>query len=150
MTTVFDVPAQPLITNLSLRLKADPKTAPPEWAPFVRTGVHTVKSPDNPDWWHVRVASILRKIYLHAPMGVERLSAEYGGARKRGSKPERAESGSGSIVRKGLQRLEAAGLVSNIKGRGRTLTPKGRAMCDAAAHEVAKELEKTIPALAKY
>lgn len=150
MTTVNDVPANALIGKLSEQLAKEDKTKPPEWVPFVRTGVHTEKSPDNPDWWHTRQASILRKVYLKGPIGVERLAAEYGGARARGSRPEKARGGSRSILRHALQQLEAIGLIQNIKGRGRVVTPKGRSVCDNVAHDVAKDLEKTIPELTKY
>lgn len=150
MTTVYDVPADAFIANVAQRLKKEEKLQPPAWAAFVRTGVHTQKAPDDPDWWFTRAASVLRKVYAMGPVGVERLAAEYGGPRHRGSRPERAAAGSGSVVRKAIQRLESAGLVANIKGRGRIVSPKGRSLCDNAAHEVAKALEKTVPALAKY
>jgi len=47
------------------------------------------------------------------------------GKRNRGSKPNKAEAGSGAIVRHALQQLETAGYVTKMKGRGRILSPKG-------------------------
>lgn len=150
MTTVFDVPPTLLIKKLGERLKSDPKFTPPQWAKFVKTGIHREKAPVQPDWWFPRVASIARKIYIHGPIGVMHLSAEYGGTRDRGSKPNKARLGSRSVVRAALKQLEAAGLAQAIKGKGRTITGPGRKLLDATAHEVAKELEQKIPALAKY
>ncbi len=150
MTTVFDVPPTLLIKKVGERFKNDPKFAPPQWAKFVKTGIHREKVPVQPDWWFNRVASIARKIYVHGPVGVMHLSAEYGGSRDRGSKPNKARLGSRSIVRAALKQLEGAGLAQAIKGKGRTITPAGRKLLDAAAHDVAKELEAKIPALAKY
>lgn len=150
MTTVFDVPAAPLINKVGLKLKTDAKFAPPEWAPFVKTGIHREKVPVQKDWWHTRVAAIARKVYVNGPIGVIHLSAEYGGTRDRGSKPNKARLGSRSIVRAALQQLESAGLVASIKGKGRTITGAGKKLLDNSAHEVAKELETKIPALAKY
>lgn len=83
-------------------------------------------------------------------MGIERLRAEYGGKRDRGSKPNKAKQGSGAIVRKALQQLEAAGYVTKMKGRGRILTPKGVKLLDNTSYEVKKSLIETIPALKKY
>ena len=150
MTTVFDVPAEQLINKVASRLKTDAKFAPPQWARFAKTGVHREKAPLTPDWWFPRVASIARKVYLHGPIGTIHLSAEYGGTRDRGSKPNKARLGSRSIVRTALKQLEGAGLLVSIKGKGRAITPAGRKLLDAAAHEVAKELEAKVPALAKY
>lgn len=150
MTTVFDVPAEQLIKKLGERLKTDAKFAAPPWARFAKTGIHREKAPTDPNWWQPRVASIARKVYLRGPIGVIHLSAEYGGTRDRGSKPNKARLGSRSIVRTALKQLEAAGYTQALKGKGRVLTPAGRKLLDGVAHEVGRELEAKIPALAKY
>ena len=69
MAKVYDVPADILINRLSEILKKEDIPAP-VWASFVKTGTHAEKAPQNSDWWHVRCASILRKIYLHGPVSV--------------------------------------------------------------------------------
>lgn len=150
MTTVSDVPPTELIGRVGQKLKADPKFQAPAWAKFAKTGVHREKAPTQPDWWPSRVASILRKVYLHGPVGVIHLAAEYGGTRDRGSKSNQARRGSRSIVRAALHQLESAGYAQTLKGKGRTITPAGRKFMDNTAHELAKELEAKIPALAKY
>lgn len=150
MTTVFDVPPSALISRLAERLKQMPETAPPEWAAFVKTGPHREKPPERGDWWHLRMAAILRKVYIYGPVGASRLTAHFGGTRDRRNAPNISVKGSGSISRKGLQQLERAGLITSAKGKGRMITPKGRKLLDSIAHEVALELEKTLPELAKY
>lgn len=150
MTTVYDVPAEALIQQVAGALKDEDAVTPPAWAEYVRTGRHTEKPPEDDDWWYIRCAAVLRKIAMVGPIGSERLSALYGGARDRGVKPSKAHRGSGSVARKALQQLEAAGLLVNIKGRGRTVTPKGRALLDNTAHKVKQGLVETIPGLAKY
>lgn len=150
MTTVYDVPAEPAIREVAAQLKNEKAIQPPEWAAFVKTGRHREKPPEDPDWWYVRLAAVLRKVAMLGPIGSERLAALYGGAKDRGSKPDQATAGSGSIARTALQQLEEADLVVNIKGRGRQVTPKGRKLLDNAAHTVKQELVKTLPGLAKY
>ena len=81
---------------------------------------------------------------------MERHLAQNWRSRDRGSKPNRAKKGSGSIVRESLQQLEKAGLVQSVKGEGRIVSAKGRSLLDNAAHEVRKTVQETIPALAKY
>lgn len=151
MPTPFDVPASMLIERLARYLKENfDVIEPPEWAAWVKTGVHAERAPQNPDWWYIRCASLLRKIYVQGPVGVERLRAEYGGRKDRGSRPKHAAKGSGAIIRKALQQLEKAGLVQTIKGKGRVITPEGRRLLDTIATEIKRELENVIPALSKY
>jgi small subunit ribosomal protein S19e len=150
MTTVYDVPATALITEAAKRLSEVKEIEAPEWAPLVKTGIHREKPPVQDDWWHTRVAAVLRKVYTEGPIGTETLRAHFGGFRDRGNRPNRAVRGSGSIARKALQQLEAAGLVQNVQAKGRIVTPKGRGLMDDAAHSVRAVVQKDIPALSKY
>lgn len=133
MTTVYDVPADQLIMKAAEELKKKSEVVPPVWAAFAKTGVHREMPPENPDWWFVRSAAVLRRIYVDGPVGVERLRSFYGGARDRGSKPNAFRKGSGSIARKVLQQLEAAGFVVQEKG-GRRVSPAGASFLDGIAH----------------
>ncbi len=149
MATVYDVPPDMLIQRVAERLKEMEEIKPPEWAMFVKTGVHKERSPEQEDWWYVRVAAILRKVYVNQPVGLERLRTAYGGRKNRGVKPEKFRKGSGSIIRKALQQLEKAGLVKKTES-GRVVTPEGKSLLDKTAAEIKRELEKEIPALVKY
>lgn len=149
MTTVFDVPAAEMINKLAGILKENEKIVPPEWAGNVKTGVHKELPPTNEDWWYVRCAAVLRKIYTDGPIGIERLRSVYGGKKDNGSQPFHKAKGSGSIARKSVQQLEAAGFLQKVKD-GRTVSAKGRSMMDNAAHELKQELLEKIPELAKY
>ena len=140
MTTAYDIPAGPLIKKFAEKLKSEFKIQPPEWNRWVKTGAHKERPPENPDWWHIRVASVLRKVYMHGPIGVSRLRGLYGGKRDRNVKPYRHVKGSGAITRKALQQLEELGLVENIEGRGRKATSKGQSALDNVAYEVSKEI----------
>jgi small subunit ribosomal protein S19e len=150
LATVSEVPAEPLITRVANALKSEGSLAPPEWAPFVKTGQHKDNAPMRQDWWHVRAAAVLRKVYLLGPVGTERLAAEFGGKRDRGSAPYRAKKGSRSVTRKCLQQLEAAKLVGKREKRGRVITAKGRKLLDNNASEILKELAQTRKELEKY
>ncbi len=152
MVTALEVPADKLIERLALYLKNNvPQVKPPEWAYFVKTGAHKEKPPSDPDWWYYRAASILRKLYKSSePIGIETFRTIYGGRKNYGSAPEHFVKGSGSIVRKILQQLEQARLVRKVRGKGRILTPQGRALLDRLAFEIMIELVKEQPELAKY
>lgn len=151
MTTIYDVPAEKLIDAAARRLQELPEIKPPEWAFFVKTGVHREKPPVRKDWWHVRSAALLRKVYMLGPIGTERLAAEFGGNRDGGSAPKHPKKGSRNVVRKSLQQLKAAGLVADEpKNRGKVITPKGQSFLDNTAHDVMKELAAQRPELGKY
>ena len=141
MTTGRDVPPDVLISKLSEELKEIPEIQPPEWAKYVKLGVHKEFPPENPEWWYVRAASVLRKIYLKGPIGVQRLRLEYGGLRNRGVKPEHFFKGSGSVIRKILQQLEKAELIEKDQGnKGRKITPKGMNLIDRVAYTIVSEV----------
>jgi small subunit ribosomal protein S19e len=150
MTHPTDVPASALLPRLAATLKTRQLVQPPPWAAFVKTGVSRQESPTQPDWWYLRSASVLRKVYLRGTTGVARLSADYGGRKDRGSAPYHARSGSRSILREIVQQLEKSGLLQANKNRGRRVSPAGMKILDAAAREALKELADRRPELAKY
>jgi len=151
LPTPYDVPASALIERLARYLKEEvDATVPPPWATMVKTGSHTQRPPENPDWWFTRCASLLRKIYMKGPVGIERLRSEYGGRIDRGVRPEHAKKGGGAIIRKALQQLQAAGLVEPLRNRGRVVTSEGRRLLDKLSTEIKENLEKTHPELKKY
>jgi small subunit ribosomal protein S19e len=150
MTSVFDVPARDLIENLARKLKENEKITEPDWAAYIKTGPHREKPPIEQEWWYIRTAAILRKIYMHSPVGVTHLRSMFGGSVDKGSKPNKAGLGSGSIIRRSLQQLESAGLIATDKGKGRIITSKGRSLLDNTAHEVLQEIVSDTPEMGKY
>ncbi len=150
MTHPNDVPTSALLPKLAAELKNRNAVAPPPWADFVKTGVHKERAPQAEDWWYLRSASVLRKIYLKGHIGVTRLSAEYGGKRDRGSAPYHARSGSGSVAREIVQQLEKSGLIQRFKTHGRRVSPEGQKLLDTVSRDLLRALAAERPALAKY
>ena len=127
-----------LIGKVAAYFKENKVIEPPPWAMFVKTGVHKERPPQDPDWWYVRAAAIMRKLYLKGPLGVSRLRKLYGGRHRRGHRPPKFARGSGAIIRRILQQLEEAGLVEKRDRRGRVLTKAGRELLEEAAKAVLK------------
>ena len=139
MVSLRDVESQELVSKTADSLKE--KIKMPDWAVYVKTGVSKQRLPENKDWWYVRSAAVLRKVYLYGPIGVSKVRRKYGGRQNRGFKPEAVFKGSGNIIRNIMQQLEKAELIRKIdKGvrRGKVLTPKGRSLLDRASKQVAK------------
>jgi small subunit ribosomal protein S19e len=124
------------IEKLAFELEKMEEMKPPEWTKFVKTGVSRERPPVQKNWWFIRSASIMRKLYLGQTIGVERLRNVYGSRKNKGHKPEHKYKASGAVIRKAFQQLEKAGLVKTEKGKGRSLTPKGK--------EFLKKIEKSV------
>jgi small subunit ribosomal protein S19e len=150
MTTPYDIPANDLIEGIAKKLEKDANIEIPKENIFSKTGVDRESPPTNKNWWYIRCAAILRKVYIKNNMGVERMAEEFGGKLDRGSKPHRARAGSGTIARRAFQQLEKAGYLTKIKGKGRILSPKGRSFMDNTSKEVVDGIKKYYPGLEKY
>jgi len=151
LTTPHDVQASKFIEKLAKYLKENvDEVQPPPWASVAKTGAHVEKQPQNPDWWYVRSGSILRKVYVHGPLGIEELRADYGGRKSFGTTPQHAAKAGGSNIRKILRQLEAAGLIQTAIPQGRKMTPKGRKLLQEIAEDLHKENVKTTPEPRKH
>ena len=140
MPTVYEVPAGELIERLAKHLKESVgEITPPPWSEFAKTGAHKERPPQNRDWWYMRCASLMRKLYVHGPVGVQRLRVEYGGSGGQGNRPERHVPAGGSAIREPLQQLQKAELVTVDGKKGRKLTRQGMSLLSKVAGEVLKE-----------
>ncbi len=149
MVSANDVPSGKLISALAEQMKSVPSVQEPDWAKFVKTGSHAERPPTSPDWWFARAASLLRKVYLHGPVGLSDLERAYGGTKALHYFPKHHRDAGGSSIRLILKQLEQAELVSKTP-KGRVLTSKGRAMLDKASNELFTALSKENKALERY
>jgi len=123
-----EVSPQKLVEKLAEELKKNENMKPPDWSKYVKTGASVERPPFQLDWWFLRSAAILRKIYLRGPVGVQRLRVTFGGRRRRGHKPAHHRKAGGKIIRLMMQQLEKAGYVKKVEKpkKGRVITPKGQ------------------------
>ncbi|MCZ6581839.1 MAG: 30S ribosomal protein S19e [Thaumarchaeota archaeon] len=149
MAKVYDVPADLLIGKLSDNLKNEDIPAP-SWIPFVKTGAHADKPPQDPDWWYTRCASILRKIYLRGPIGVNELRRIYGGGRPSGYGAAHHKSAGGAIIRNAIHGLEKLGYLEKVEKKGRVISRQGMKKLDRLATDILNELTVETPHLKIY
>lgn len=138
MVTVYDIKAAELNKKVSEELKKSEHVKMPEWAHFVKTGVAKDRVPADKDWWFMRAAALMRRIYILGPIGVSKLRTKYGSRKNRGAAPERFRKASGKIIRVILQQLEKEGLVKQVEKsghKGRIVTPKGKSLLDKAVRK---------------
>jgi len=150
MATLYDAPTDELIEELTAEL--DDRLDAPEWAAYAKTGHDREMPPEQEDFWARRAASVLRKVAVDGPVGVERLSTEYGSLAEGSTRyrvgPARKTDGSKNLIRTVLQQLEAEGLVQSQGSEGRTVTGEGRSLLDSAAGDVIERLDR--PDLERY
>ncbi|NIP62573.1 MAG: 30S ribosomal protein S19e [Nitrosopumilaceae archaeon] len=151
MAKVYDVPPDVLISKLSEILKGE-DIPPPSWITFVKTGSHKEKPPYERDWWYTRCASILRKVYLHGPIGINELRKEYGGAYNGsyGYGARHHKDAAGAIIRHAVQSLEKLGYIEKVERKGRVASKQGMQKMDKLASDILNEISKTNPQLKIY
>lgn len=145
---IHDVDATRLIYGVAEELKKLPEVKPAEWAPFVKTGISRERAPVQVDWWHIRAAAVLRKIFVLGPIGTSKLKTKFGGRKNRGVKPERFFPGAGNNIRKILQQLEKAGLAKQVERgnhKGRVVTAKGQGLLESVANSLMKSEGIVLP-----
>merc|ERR1719263_2595709 len=133
--TVKDVPADAFIKAAAEFLKRQPKfDVLKELAPY------------DEDWFFVRAASILRKVYLRKGTGVGALKKWYGGSSgtHRGTRKAHFSTASGAIIRKAMLELEKLEMMEHCSDGGRVITSKGRAEMDRIAGNIAPELNELL------
>ena len=131
------IPTEKMIKRLSEELKKNDSIKPPDWSKYVKTGVSSERPPLQEDWWFLRSAAILRRIYLKGPVGTQRLRTVFGGRKRRGHRPAHHRKAGGKIIRTILQQLESAGYVKNVEKprKGRIVTPKGQSLLNKITRE---------------
>ena len=149
MAKVYDVPADVLIGKLAEILKNEDIPAP-SWIPFVKTGAHADKPPQDREWWHTRCASILRKIYFHGPIGINELRKDYGGGKPHGYGAAHHRDAGGAIIRNAIHGLEKLGYVEKVEKKGRVISKQGMQKLDRLSTEILNELIVENPQLKVY
>lgn len=134
MQTIYDVEPEALVREAAERLESEFEAVEqPEWARYVKTGVHAERPPQQENWWYIRAAAVLRTIYKDGPIGTERLRTKYGGEQRRGHQTEHKQKASGKVIRTVLQQLDETGLVELKESEGRAITADGQSFLDQAA-----------------
>lgn len=148
MVNPHDVPSARLIPALAEQMK-NVGVQEPDWARWVKTGSHAERPPADSNWWFTRAASLMRKLYLHGPVGLGGLERAYGGSKALRYYPKHHRDAGGSNIRKILKQLEQAELVAKTP-KGRVLTSRGRAMLDRVAKDVFTSVSQENKALTRY
>ncbi|MBI4043881.1 MAG: 30S ribosomal protein S19e [Candidatus Diapherotrites archaeon] len=140
---ILDVPASELIQDLKEDLKTKGLNQP-RFIDYVKSGAHAERAPLQRDWWFMRCASILYRIYREGPLGTESLRTYYGGKKARGVRPHRFTKAGGKVIRTCLQALEKNQFVKKEK-KGRILTPAGQKYLNTISKKTLERIQREGP-----
>ena len=113
----------------------------PKRLDYAKTSVAKELAPQDPDWFYIRAAAVLRHLYFHPDSGVDRLRKVYSSKKRNGSAPNHTCRASGKILRTIVQQLESIGfLEQDLKKHGRRLSRKGCNTVNAFARQLTREV----------
>ena len=136
--TVRDVAADKFIAAYADVLKNNDKFVVPKWVDLVKTGAHKELCPYDPDWYYIRAAAIVRKIYLREGTGVGALKKRFGGNYRRGSAPDKHQDGAGGLIRAICLNLDKLNITEATGKGGRKVSRTGQQALDLVAGQVAR------------
>jgi small subunit ribosomal protein S19e len=142
-TGILDVPTNLFIEDLAAVINTQEGIKALSNAAFIKTGPNRERQPNRRDWYAVRMASILYRVYKDGPVGTESLRTYYGGKKRRGVKPSHFRKASGKIIRSCLQNLEKLGYIKKAK-KGREVSPAGTAFLSKTATALANNLDQRL------
>ncbi|XP_037955813.1 40S ribosomal protein S19-like [Teleopsis dalmanni] len=109
------------IVLLTINLKKSKKLKMPADAILFKAGKCKKLIPINADWFYLRCASILRRMYKRGPIGIGKLREMYGGRRRRAFRPRYFSIVADGLLIVVLKALSQAKMIKFVPG-GRTLT----------------------------
>jgi len=138
--SIYVVQPEKLIEAIAVKLREFPEIEAPEGSKFWKTAFFKELAPlDADNFWHVRCASILRKVKKLGPIGVNKLRKLYGGKNRRGPGLNHSAKASGKIIRVALQQLERAKLLENKDRKGRIISREGTSLLERTAHSILRQ-----------
>merc|ERR1712216_533554 len=113
----------------------------PELVDLMKTSVSRELAPYDEDWFHIRCASLARRLYVRQGTGVGAFSKVYGAKKRRGTLPGHFCRSSRGVIRNCLKQLMKVGVVEHMpeaakKKGGRRITKQGQQDCDRIAKEI--------------
>ena len=137
--TVKDVAPFDFVVAYAAQLKRSGKVEVPKWVDIAKTAHWKELAPYDPDWYYIRAAAIVRKVYLRQGTGVGALKKRFGGAYRRGAAPERHQDGAGGLIRTILLSLDELNITEAHGKGGRKVTRTGQQALDLVAGQVARD-----------
>ncbi|EAN88197.1 putative ribosomal protein S19 [Trypanosoma cruzi] len=135
--TMKDVHPWRWVKLCSQHFKQEGKLMVPNCTEIVKSSHGRERAPQNPDWYYIRCAAILRAVYMRPGVGYGGLSKRFSSKKNRGSRPEITVRASKGLLHWGCKSLTKLGLIEKCESSGHRITKNGRKLADAIAFKVA-------------
>ncbi|KAI5148369.1 small subunit ribosomal protein S19e [Enteropsectra breve] len=109
MDSVFRVQPKPLINAIVDTLKSNGNISLPENHDIIKTGHGKQYSPENPDWYYVRMAAIVRQAMRFGTVSRKGLAHRYGIRKNRGVRPTKFARASDFVNHSAIEELKKIG-----------------------------------------
>lgn len=111
---------------------------------MIKTAKYKELAPYEADWYYIRCASILRRLYHRSPAGITQITRIYGGRQRNGVRPSHFCRSDSSAVRKAIQSLENVKMIEKHPDGGRKLTSQGQRDLDRIAAQIAAKQRQAL------
>ncbi|XP_063708286.1 small ribosomal subunit protein eS19A [Culicoides brevitarsis] len=142
--TVKDVDQDKIVKGVALFLKKSGKLKVPDHIDLIKTAKYKELAPYEPDWFYIRCASILRRLYHRSPAGITQITRIYGGRQRNGVRPSHFCRSDSSAVRKAIQALENVKMIEKHPDGGRKLTSQGQRDLDRIAAQISAKQRQAL------
>ena len=136
MANALDVKGSELVKLAALKLKE--KMKKPDYLNYAKSGADRERPPEDPNFFWMRSASVLRQVYINGPVGTSTLRTRYGSGKEHKVHRHHHMQSGGSVIRDAFDGLEQLGLIKKTK-RGRVITPQGKSFLDKLSKEIKKD-----------
>lgn len=116
----------------------------PDHIDLIKTAKYKELAPYEADWFYIRCASILRRLYHRSPAGITQITRIYGGRQRNGVRPSHFCRSDSSAVRKAIQSLENVKMIEKHPDGGRKLTSQGQRDLDRIAAQIAAKQRQAL------
>ncbi|KAG8345724.1 putative Ribosomal protein S19e [Trypanosoma vivax] len=135
--TLRDVNAWRWVKVCSQHFKREGKIMVPNCAEIVKSSHGRERAPQNPDWYYIRCAAVLRAVYMRPGVGYGGLSKRFASKKNRGSRPEITTRASKGLLHWCCKSLVKLGLIEKCEESGHCITRQGRKVADTIAYKIA-------------
>lgn len=138
MEGVYRVKADPLIDGIRENLQNNQSITLPKDYVFIKTSHGKEFSPEDSNWFYIRMASIVRYAMCKGTVSLKGLCRKYSCRKNAGVRPSRYAKGSEFVIESAIEELKKIGWFS-FDNKKDILTPKAKEILSEIMEKINKE-----------
>lgn len=138
MDAVFQVQPVPLVKAIAEALKQNDQVELPKNHDLIKSGHGRQYSPEDADWFYVRMASIVRQTMCKGKVSLKGLAFRYGNRKNRGVRPTKFAMSSNFVNGSAIDQLKKIGWI-NYAQKDNILTEKAKIVLKEIIEKINEE-----------